>query len=414
MNPASETVVVLLAAGRSSRMGTTKPLLPLGSTTVIERLVDSVSRAPVGEIVVVTGHNLEKIAPVLDRLPVRQAHNAGYEAGMFSSVRVGVGALRPGADAFFILPADYPLVGPEVLDRLIDRFRQGWPAILHPTCCGLRGHPPLISGRYREALLEASGEDDLRSFLCRHRECEAEVEVEDLTVLMDMDTAEDYGRIVRFAGILDGGAGPAGAERGAAGAPFDAAAGGTGRPARAGGPALSSEDALYLLSLLEAPEDVVRHCRAVAVVGEALAEALKPRMPDLDVDLVRCACLLHDLARARPKHAVVGQSVLANLGLFRLGEIVGAHMVMPPDKLAGPVVTEEQLVYLADKLVVGDEVAGLEERAARASREGGHDPAALEGVRTRMRTALVIRERVESALGNQLEEVVPRERYSSI
>ena len=306
MDPGGGIAAVILAAGRSSRMGANKPLLPLGSASVIERVVDSVSRAKVGDIVVVTGHESDRLGLVLGKLPaVRQAHNAGYDSGMFSSVRTGVAALRGDVDAFFVLPADYPLVRAEVLDRLILALRGGGRGILHPCCCGLRGHPPLLSGRYRDALLQADVEEDLRSFLQRHAEDEAEVEVEDLTILMDMDTAEDYRRIGRFAATLDaagdatgnasaaahGGAAPDPAARGGPGRKTstpagDAAVGETdSAPAdsapegAAGSASLSSEDALYLLSLLEVPEQVVRHCRTVAAVGEALARALEPRVP---------------------------------------------------------------------------------------------------------------------------------------
>ncbi len=392
MTPSGGIAVIVLAAGKSSRMGMTKPLLRLGATTVIERVAASASRAGVADIVVVTGHDSDKVAPVIDRLAVRRVHNPDYESGMFSSVQTGVRALREDVEAFFILPADYPLVRTKVLDRLVHAFREDQGRILHPTCCGLHGHPPLIPGRYRAKLLQANREGNLRSFLDCHSNHEVEVEVEDATILMDMDTAEDYARIGRFARLLD-------LEKGSP---------------DAHNATLPPEDALYLLSLLEVPDRVVRHCRSVAVVGEALARALGPKVTSLDVDLVRAACLLHDLARAKPKHAVIAQTILDNLGLSRLGVIVGAHMVMPPEQLETPVLTEEQLVYLADKLVIEDRIAGLEERAAWARCRMGRDPAAVEAVESRMRAARIISERVASILQRPLSEVLPREMASSI
>ncbi len=91
-------------------------------------------------------------------------------------------------------------------------------------------------------------------------------------------------------------------------------------------------------------------------------------MPELDVDLVRTAGLLHDMARGTSKHALVAEIILVNLGLPRLGAVVGAHMVMPPEKLETTLVTEEQLLYLADKLVIEDKIGTLEERTARSLR----------------------------------------------
>ena len=123
------------------------------------------------------------------------------------------------------------------------------------------------------------------------------------------------------------------------------------------------------------------------------------------------------MARAGSRHAAVGRGILTNLGLVRLGQVVGAHMVMPPEQLKAPRLTEEQLVYLADKLVIEDGVASLEERMAHTLRGWDDDPAlpeATEGLRTRMRAANLIQEKAESILGRPLEEVLPRETPSSI
>ncbi|NLE10497.1 MAG: NTP transferase domain-containing protein, partial [Actinobacteria bacterium] len=130
-------------------MGTSKSLLPLGTGRVIERVVAGASRAGIGDIVVVTGHEPDEVAAALAALPVRRAHNAGYDAGMFSSVQTGVRALRDDVKAFFILPVDYPLVSTAVLRALLHSAAGNPKGILHPTCCGLRGHPPLLAGRYR-------------------------------------------------------------------------------------------------------------------------------------------------------------------------------------------------------------------------------------------------------------------------
>ncbi len=115
---ATRTAAVVLAAGRSSRMGTSKPLLQVGQVTAIERVVSSLRAAGAGQVVVVTGHNPEALLPVLSRLQVDRAHNPDYDSGMFSSVRAGAAALSADVDAFFVLPVDCPLVTPRVLRLL--------------------------------------------------------------------------------------------------------------------------------------------------------------------------------------------------------------------------------------------------------------------------------------------------------
>lgn len=399
---AGRIAAVILAAGTSSRMGTSKPLLPLGTGSVIERVIETVRQAGVGDLVVVTGHRAADVAPVVERPGVRHVHNPDYESGMFSSVRTGVGALRDDVDAFFILPVDCALVGPEVLRRLMRSRVDAPDAILHPTCCGVRGHPPLISGRHRKELARADATVDLRSFLERRRDAELDVDVQDLTILMDMDTPEDYERLRTFAEIMD--------------ALVEGAASVTATPvsaiaaATAAGtvtlPALGVDDALFLLGLLELPGRVVRHSRTVAVVGVALAEALKPDLAELDVDLVRAGCLLHDMAKGSPRHAAVGQALLENLGLCRLGSLVGSHMLISPEHLDTPLPTEEQLVYLADKLVVEDQVRSLEGRAARTLQKHAGDAAVAQGVEARLRASRIIAQRVEAIAGRSLDEIV--------
>jgi molybdenum cofactor cytidylyltransferase len=380
MNRAGGTAAIILAAGRASRMGSCKPALPLGPTSALQRLVGAALQAGVEDIVVVTGHTPQALSAMLDALPVRSVHNAGYDAGMFSSVLVGVKALPADVRAFFILPADYPLVRSQVFSRLLAAFEEGIGDIVHPTCCGRRGHPPLLSGRYRAALLSSAVEGDLASFLGRHAEDTAEVEVKDLSILMDMDTEDDYRRLCRFA-------------------------------ATDTDSSLSRDDALYLLSLLDAPDQVIRHCCAVSAAAQAMARALVPFVPGLDVDLASAAGLLHDMARTSDRHALVGETLLSNLGLHRLAEVVGAHMELPADPLASLELTETHLVYLADKLVDEDQVVGLEQRTAGGLRKA-HDRAAgpheVEGLLARMEAARTIQDRVEAVVGGPLAEVLTR------
>jgi broad specificity phosphatase PhoE/CTP:molybdopterin cytidylyltransferase MocA len=385
---AGRIAAVVLAAGFSSRMGTLKPLLPLGSSTTIERVVSSLRAAGVARLVVVTGHEAEAVAPVLERLGVERAHNAGYVSGMFSSVRAGVAALPEDIDTFFVLPVDCPLVTPRVLRLLAEHFRCDGAGIIYPTCFGRRGHPPLLSACYIRPLLEADETPNLQAFLASHAADEAEVDVRDLTVLMDMDTPDDYRVLSTFAAALD------------SAAPLDAAA--ATRPELP----LTADEALFLLAAAGTPANIVRHCRAAAAVGENVARALKPHLPGLDVALVRAGCLLHDIARVLPHHALLAQEVLTNLGLPRLGAVVGEHMVINPGRPGAPGVTEAELVYLADKLVADGELVGLDERQARALRKMGPGPEAAQRIADRINDARTISTKVGALLGRPVEEAV--------
>ncbi len=382
---AGRIAAVVLAAGRSSRMGTSKPLLPVGGVTAIERVVSSLRAAGAGQVVVVTGHDAEALLPVLGRIQVDRAHNPDYDSGMFSSVQAGVAGLRGDADAFFVLPVDVPLVTPRALRLMSDRFERSDKGIIYPVCCGRPGHPPLLSARYAPALVQADRRRNLQAFLAAFPEDEVGVDVQDLTVLMDMDGPEEHRMLDRFAAILDGA---------------------LNRRPPVAEPSLTTDEALFILAAAGTPANVAEHCQAVAAVGERLAEALKPHIPALDVALVRAGCLLHDMARLLPNHALLAQEVLTNLGLPRLGGVVGQHMVIARELVEAPGVTEAELVYLADKLVAKGELVGLDEREARAFRKMGTRPEAAERIRARTRDARAIAEKVAVTLGRPFEEVL--------
>jgi predicted hydrolase (HD superfamily) len=308
-------------------------------------------------------------------------------------------ARGPGEAGFFVLPVDCPLVLPNTLRSMMDHFEGGHHGILYPTCCGRRGHPPLVAWRYAGALLAADDRSDLRTFLGRFCNDEANLDVRDLAILMDMDTPEDCRTLDHLAMAQDA----ARSGRGTASEPCVQ----TSEPRVATSePALTAEDALYIMRVLETPDNVVRHCQAVGAVAEALARALKPHVPAIDVARVLAGGLLHDMTRLIPAHALVAEQVLSNLGLPELGAVVGEHMVLHPERPAALAVTEHEVVYLADKLVADDELVGLDERQARALRKMGPEPGGAERIAARIADARVISQKIEGILGRSVSEIL--------
>ncbi len=367
-------------------MGALKPLLPLGRATAIERVMHSVQEAGVARVIAVTGHEADRVAPVLAKMGVTQAHNPGYASGMFSSVRTGVAALPPDIDAFFVLPVDCPLVTAHTLRLLLERFqnngKDGDKAVLYPTCLGRRGHPPLLAAEYVERVLTAAPDTNLQTLLARRAEDEVEIDVRDITVLLDMDTPADHRALSTFASALD--------------------AASESRPE----PSLSQEEALFLLKAAGTPANVIRHCLTAAAVGVAMAEALRPHLPTLDIDLVRSGCLLHDLARLLPHHASLAAEVLSNLGLPRVAGVVAQHMVIDPKLPAAPDITEAELVYLADKTVADGEVVGLEERWARTMRKMRPTEQMAERIASRIEAGRRIAAKIAIETGHPFEEIL--------
>jgi molybdenum cofactor cytidylyltransferase len=190
---------IVLAAGESTRMGAeNKLLLPFQGTTLLGATVTAVMQSRVGETIVVVGHEQERVRKVLAGLPVRIVFNPDYRDGMSTSIHAGVRACSPGTRGLMICLSDLPRVGSEELNRLIDRFEgAGRDAIVVPTFSGQRGNPVLFSVRFQPEVLAVRGPvGGCKSVVKAHPEAVIEVPLERDGVLQDIDTPEDYRRLL--------------------------------------------------------------------------------------------------------------------------------------------------------------------------------------------------------------------------
>jgi molybdenum cofactor cytidylyltransferase len=189
--------VVILAAGASRRMGRPKALLDFGSRCCLERLVDACRRSGQGPIVVVLGSGAGAILQRLRPAPgIRVVLNADHERGQTSSVKAGLRAVSAGSEGIFLLPVDHPLVEPSDLEALAGGFaaRGADTTMRIPTHRGRRGHPLLISGEHRQAILGMDDAVPLHDFV-RAREKGIElVERPGPGVITGINTEHDYGR----------------------------------------------------------------------------------------------------------------------------------------------------------------------------------------------------------------------------
>jgi len=185
---------ILLAAGRSRRMGAFKPLLPFGDRTVIECCISNLRAAEVRDIVVVVGHRAEDIREQLKALDVTFAVNADPDSEMSVSIARGVEQVRAAATGLIIALVDHPAVTPETIKVLIDEWRRG-ARLVQPEHEGRGGHPVLIDLAYRKELLTIDPESGLRALFTAHRNEVRRVPVASPYVARDMDTWEDYRRL---------------------------------------------------------------------------------------------------------------------------------------------------------------------------------------------------------------------------
>ena len=182
---------VILAAGRSRRMGKFKPLLPFGNQTVIESCVSNLRAAGVSEIVVVLGHRAEAVREQLNSAPVAFVTNPNPESEMSASIALGVDALTEMGRAVLITPVDHPAIHPETIALLMEKWRGG-AKLIQPEFQGKGGHPVLIDLSYRDELKRLDSDAGLRGFFNKHRADVLRLAVDSPFVARDMDTWEDY------------------------------------------------------------------------------------------------------------------------------------------------------------------------------------------------------------------------------
>ncbi len=175
-------------------MGRPKQLLEWRGKTLLRHALESLIVSEVDETILVLGHEADLIRASLPSLPITIVINADYRLGMASSLRQGLLAMDPGSEAFLVLLADQPGIGPEIINAVIHAYHQADPkrGIVRPVYRGRPGHPVLIGVRYREEALGLQGDVGARQILANHPEDVLEIAVDQDAVLLDIDTPEEY------------------------------------------------------------------------------------------------------------------------------------------------------------------------------------------------------------------------------
>jgi len=187
-----DVAAIILAAGRSTRMGAFKPFLPFGPKTVIESCIDAMRDAGVlTVIVVVSADRAAEVQEYLQGSNVVFAVNPDAASEMSASVALGVSVVPAQTQAVLILPVDHAAVPAEAISTVIDEWQTG--AVLVKPVIGERGgHPVLVDLRFRNELLNLNPAQGLKGLFDAHKSQVARVPVHSNYVARDMDTWDDY------------------------------------------------------------------------------------------------------------------------------------------------------------------------------------------------------------------------------
>lgn len=192
---------IVLAAGRSSRMGRVKALLPLGRSgeTFLSRIVGTLREAGVEDVIVVTGSDAEPITEMTVQWPnpPRLVHNSRYEDGQLSSLLAALNVVdRPGVRAVLVTLVDVPVVTPDTVRRVLEAYRRTQAPIVRPVSAGRHGHPVVFDRAVFDELRRADPTQGAKAVIRAHAGDLVEVPLDDEGAFFDVDTPDDYERLI--------------------------------------------------------------------------------------------------------------------------------------------------------------------------------------------------------------------------
>ena len=188
---------VILAAGESRRMGKqNKLLLPIGGEALLVKLVTSVCASDVGQVLVVIGHEAEKIRRELNEFPLNFVYNPNFSEGMTTSIKYGVKVVSHECDGLLICLGDMPFINTSEINKLIHAYVKnrikGEGLIVVPVFKRQRGNPVLFSIEFRNDILEHKKESGCKEVIMKNSDSVIEIEMDTENMILDVDTMEDY------------------------------------------------------------------------------------------------------------------------------------------------------------------------------------------------------------------------------
>ncbi|HME29259.1 MAG TPA: molybdopterin-binding/glycosyltransferase family 2 protein [Pseudolabrys sp.] len=188
---------IVLAAGRSTRMGAVnKMLAEIGGKPLVRIAAEQAVASHAHPVVVVTGHEREKVEAALNGLPVRLVHNRDFAEGLGTSLKTGIAAVPEEADAAIVCLGDMPQVDAALINRLIAAFDPEHGAlVVVPSIEGRRGNPVVWSRRFFHDLTAIQGDIGARHLIGGYAEAVVEVPVSGEAALTDVDTPESFSAV---------------------------------------------------------------------------------------------------------------------------------------------------------------------------------------------------------------------------
>jgi len=185
---------IVLAGGESKRMGKPKPLLRFNDKTFLGQIISVLKRSDADRITVVLGAEAETIRRSVDLSGANVVINKDYAKGQLSSLIAAIEQTPEDTDAILVCLVDAPFITKEVVNTIINEFRETNSPIIVPVFNKERGHPTLFSKSLFSELLSAPDDQGARAVLYSNEEKVLEVETSENGILIGIDTPDDYRR----------------------------------------------------------------------------------------------------------------------------------------------------------------------------------------------------------------------------
>ncbi len=185
---------IILAAGESRRMGYPKPILEIGGRTFIAQIAETML-AVVPRLVIVIGAHRERVrAAIPDDKRIAIVENPNYSRGQLSSLKVGLGAVRPDSAGALVHLGDHPMVRAETFRAVVDSYNRTGKPIVIARYDGHRGHPVIFDRAMFGELMSAPEEEGARYVVNADASRVAYVDLDDPGINLDLDTPSDLAR----------------------------------------------------------------------------------------------------------------------------------------------------------------------------------------------------------------------------
>lgn len=186
---------IIMACGESKRMGKNKLLLEYKGKKIVEHVIDKVSSCNFNSILVIC--NNEEIIKICKDRNISTIYNSKWNLGQSESIKIGINN-SPKSDGYAFFTADQPLINVETINLLLYEFSDNKDSIIVPNYKGKRGTPVIFSDKFKKNLLELEGDVGGRVIIKENPSNTRFIDVENEFVLWDIDTREDYKKLLEI------------------------------------------------------------------------------------------------------------------------------------------------------------------------------------------------------------------------